>query len=71
MVLFTEVALYQVNDYSNEEDSDDEHGERKTINPEYIYQDSCFNYHQILKKSAKKYIQNIRASDNTLRGTVS
>ena len=62
------MALYQVNGESNEEDGDYKHDERKTLNPDYLYLYSCLNYHQMLKKSAKKYLQNIRASDKTLCG---
>ena len=40
---FTQVTLYQVNDNPDEEDSDDERDERKTLNPDYIYLDSCLN----------------------------
>ena len=67
-IFFTQVALYQVNGDSNEEDSDNERDERKTINPDYSYLDSYSNYHQRLNNSAKKYPQDIKASDNTQGG---
>ena len=63
------MALYQFNGNSNEYDGGDGRDKRKTLKPDYLYLDSCSNYHQILKKSEKKYLQNIRASDKTLRGT--
>ena len=60
--------LYQVNGDSNEEYGDNDCDKCKKPNPYYLYLDSCPNYHKILKKSAKEYLQNIRASDNTLCG---
>ena len=62
------MALYQVNGDLNEDYSDYERFERKALNPYYLYLSSCSNYHQMLKNSAKNYLQNIIAYDKTLRG---
>ena len=51
------MELYQVNGNSNKEDSEDKNDELKTLNPDYFYLDSCSNYHKMLRKSAKEYLQ--------------
>ena len=48
-IAFAQVALYQVNGDLDKEDSDDERDERKTLDPDYLYLDSCSNYRQMLK----------------------
>ena len=40
-IVLTQVALYKVNDESNEEDGDDERDKRKTINPYYLFLGIC------------------------------
>ena len=62
------MALYKVNGDSNEEVGNNERQKHKTINPDYIYLHNCSNYHQMLNNPDNKYLQNIRASDKTLRG---
>ena len=40
-ISFAQVAQYQVNGNSDEEESDDEHAKFKTLNSDYLYLDIC------------------------------
>ena len=42
-ISFAQVAFYQVDQNSYKEDSDDDCDKSKTLNPYYLYLDSCYN----------------------------